>query len=403
MSTQKTSLGGNGPQPPIDDTEDLGLSEDTMPVAEDPSGFVANTPVQDLAGRSVRPLTDAELTRAHKMQAGNVPMFGNPSIGPEGRELPPVNRQQQPRQSSPQAQQQAEAMLPDYLRGDAPRPDTQQRAQQSQESSRLAPSDKLAAARSFQFDEIKRAVAHLLDEEESAKAEGDYLAAHQARRMIENLVEDYQFDKVEKPKPEHPAMTKLKANLGLTQIKPATVEWAGTNWMFAATNARIDQWVNETTRQDGSNIAAVVISSALVGIDGVPLFEFLGVPLEEEYTMSDPVQHNIVGYEDKITVTKYWKYCQCGAKLRVTEEKCARCGASHSKFEMPTDLRMECATVFYDFLEENFGPYEELALLLKKKSEVMKDRRFDKEELFPLAMPTDEPKTIPKSPSGEES
>jgi len=408
MSTQKTSLGGNGPQPPDDNTEeDLGLSEDHTPMAEDPSGFVAASPVQNLSGRSVRPMTDSDLTRAHQMQAGNVPMFGNASVGPEGgKELPPIQRQPQAPAASSRTQQQAEEMLPDYMRSGAPK---QEDNPQSKGSSHLGdpqgftPSDKLALAQSYQFDEIRRAVEHLLNEEENARASGDYLAAHQARRLIDNLIEDYDFDKVEKPKAEHPAMSKLKANLGLEQIKPTTIPWAGSNWMFAATNARLDQWVNETTSNDGSNIAAVVISASLVGLDDVPMFEFLGIPLEEEYSMSDPKQHGMVGGGSRITVTRFWKYCQCGAKIRVNEEKCNHCGAVHSKFEMPTDLRMECAEVFYNFLEEEFGPYEELAILLKKKSDVMKDRRFNKEELYPLAMPLEEPKTIPKSPSGEES
>jgi hypothetical protein len=409
MGTQKTGIGGGDvPSAPRENVvqaepqgEDLGIPEDGGTYIDDPSGFVANAPVKDLHGRRVRPLSDQELERAHRMQAGNVPMFGDPSLGDQPQTIEDRNgqRMQNPQQApNRDAMRKAEQMMPDFMRTPQQQEPTTSRTQQPKQPP-TGYEAASAAVQSAAFDETANMLQHLIDQEIAARNRGDYHTAAQARNMAERLTENYKLTRTSQKRDEHAAMQRLRSALGLEQIKPTEIEWAGFTWQFEPTNHRLDIWVTESLRQDGMNLAALMISAAIVGIDNVPIYDFLGIALEEEYTMTakDPKQ----SFGNKVIRSKlYTKYCNCGVEVGVKDTSCPACKRSHSPFDMPIELRERCAMMFYEFLENDFGPYEELAILLDMKAAKMKDRRLDKAELYPLAVPSQEVKTTTDSQSG---
>lgn len=414
MSTQKTSV----PRSEADDTdqtvaaqqeagEDLGLSEDAGNIVDDPSGFVASTPVEMMQGRRVRPVSNAELERAHRMQAGDVPMFGPSMTSKDGQKPVQQSNTEKPQQrENPQAREKAEAMMPGFMKGDAP-PTTQYSAQQpvdeAQPRRTSRQSAAVKAAHEEMFHDSANMIRQLLDQEAEASNRGDYKGAAQARQLAEKIADGYEFNQVIKPRTDHPAMVKLKANLGLEQIKPTSVEWAGTKWTFAATNARLDNWVVQNLRDGGVNIAALMISAGLVAIDDVPIYEFLSIPIVEDHTVRTTDDNGNVTDTQTISVYKHRKFCACGAQVNLDEKECFSCHAKLDPSDIPTELRLYCAERFNKFLEEEFGPYEELAMLFEMKTELMKDRQIHKEELFPLAISSQEAETTTNSQSGDES
>jgi len=421
MGTQKTGInsGGppEGPDTPSGETgaveEDLGLTEDSGNIVDDPSGFVANAPVQQMMGRRVRPVSNEDLERAHRMQAGEgVPMF-EPSMTDKDGKKPEMQRgaQQRGPAANPAAQSKAEEMMPDYLRQSpaGPPPGEAQAYQQVQEGApqqapaAAQPTAAASAAQQALFENSAEMLRQLLDQEVELRNRGDYGGAAEARQVAENIAEGYTLERVVPKKKEHPALAKLKANLGLAQIKPAAVEWAGVKWHFAPTNGRLDNWVALNLRDEGINAAALMVSAGLVGVDGVPIYEFLSIPLVEEHTISRAAEKGEVVDAKTISVNIFRKFCTCGVQVSVDEKECFSCGAQLDPFDMPTDLRLLCAERFSEFLEEEFGPYEELPLLFDKKREVMKDRQMDKATLYPLAMPSQEVETTTNSQSGDES
>lgn len=420
MGTQKTRLPGAGdsPEEPLEPQEsgaveeDLGLTEGMGNIVDDPSGFVANAPIEAMYGRRVRPMSNAELERAHHMQAGNVPMFGQPSIGDKDGKMPeqPISepRREEPR-ANPNARRQAEVLMPDYLK-DAPPQDKPPQQNSNYPSSKENSSGKstrqsvaATAAQQALFDESTAMIERLLEQEAAARNRGDYQTAAEARQLAESIAEDYEFERVVKPKEEHPGLKRLRARLGLEQIKPASVNWAGFKWMFAVTNARLDRWVGRSMNEDNSNLASLIIASSLIGIDDVPLYDFLSIPIEEEHTVTNKDENGNIIDTKKVTVSIFKKFCICGAEVKIDETECYSCKAKLNIYDVPTDLRMLCAERFYNFLEEDFGPYEGLPILIDRRNELMKSRQVDMRELYPLAFSSQEAKTTTSSQSGDES
>ena len=421
MPTQKTHINGGGPEEtesvepsPQAEGDDLGLSENAGNIVDDPSGFVVNTPVETMHGRRVRPVPSSELERGHRMQAGDgVPMFG-PSLtnkdGTPAEDQPKrVTARNPQQQAHPEARQKAESMMPSFMKEDAPPPaqnyaapqrpadELQQQQQQQQQPATIT------AARQAMFTDSADMIRQLLDQEAAARNRGDYKGAAEARQMAEKIADGYEFNPVVNPRKEHPALLKLKASLGLEQIKPASIEWAGTKWSFAVTNARLDGWVAKNLRDGGVNIAALMISAGVVAIDDVPIYEFMSVPIVEDHTVRTVDDDGKVVDEQTVSVHLHRKFCVCGAQVNLEEKTCFSCHASLDPSNIPTDLRLVCAERFNKFLEEEFGPYEELAVLFEKKVALMKDRQIHKEELFPLAMSSQEAVTTTSSQSGDES
>jgi len=396
-----------GKAPAPKDGQDLGIPEDGGPIADDPSGFVPEGAPRELHGRRVRPVSPADLEKAHRMHAGDTPMFGDPSVEGGAPKTEDLRTQQAPAQD-PSARNKAEQMMSGMFNAQAPTTNRMQQTapppvQENPSPFAAHPGDS-PEAREYRMTQSSAALEYLLQQEHGARDKGDYAAAEQARRMIDSLTNGVKVERTPKTKGRHPALKKLMANLGLERIKPESIEWAGTTWMFAPNTMRMDRWIADNLEDDGFNIAPLMISAGLVGLDGVPIYEALGIPMDAEYKVSEADVEEGGNPEKTVTinVALYRKFCECGSEIQVESKLCEHCGTKHDPFDIPSDLRIKCADVFYEMLEEKFGAYEELATLLELKNRTMKDRRMDKEELYPLARPSQEQKETPTSQSGDE-
>jgi hypothetical protein len=421
MGTQNSNLGDgqrptNQPPEPEEDANDLGIPANAPQMTEDPAGFNPRGAATVLKGRRVLPVQDGELPEAHKMYAGrDTPMFGADSFKKRGPDeapatsMPPPQARQEVQQDPAQAAAAAQRVMPPFLNPDAAPPPAAapmaQQAQQQQQQQVPPPTDMspeaiadAAQMADYRLTQTTAALEYLTREERAARERGDYLAAEQAQNMAQRLGEDFNIKRVPKGEGRHPAMAKLMANLGLEKIERQTVPWAGSDWTFAPTNSTLDLWVNSQVEDDGRNFPALLISAGLVGLDGVPIYDVLRVPL----TATLVVTEKATGKQRKVDVAMYRRVCDCGHELHVTTEKCDNCGTVHDPFDIPMDLRASCAEAMLRFFENDFGAYEELAFLLEKKNEVMPDRAADKETLYPLAMPSPDPKTTTDSQSGDE-
>ena len=420
MGTQKSRLdGGTRPpnDPPSDDEQDLGIPTDGPYMAEDPAGFTPKSEPTTIAGRRMRPLQEGELSEAHRQYAGDkTPMFGVDSFRKDGPPPDKPTSMPPPRQNAdPLLQQQANAaqsaraaqrLMPGFLQ-DSPAQMQQQApppmgmpAQAYQQQPQMgAPMTEDQQLTDFRMAQTTAALEYLTREEKSARDRGDYLAAEQAHSMAERLNSEYDIKRVPRGQGRHPAMAKLLANLGLERIERATVQWAGSDWTFAPSNATLDAWVSNTVEDDGRNFPALVVSAGLVALDKVPLYEALRIPLDATLVVTDKA----TGAQRKVDVAMYRKYCDCGHELVVTAEKCDNCGTLHDPLDIPRDLRMKCAEAMYNLFENEFGAYEELVFLLEEKNKVMPDRQRDKEKVYPLAMPSPEQNETTDSQSGDES
>lgn len=414
MGTQKHRLEG-GDEPPrdsTDDEQDLGIPTEGPPMAEDPTGFTPKAGPQMLAGRQVRPLDPGDLSESHRRYAGaDTPMFGASSFGkgPQAEQggMPPPQAQQgarRPREEA-DAQAQAQRLMPQYLNEGPPQqPARQQYAQPQQgtpppSATYPDPNDDTQQLKDYRMMQTTAALEYLTKEEQAARERGDYLAAEQARNMTERLGDDFHIQRVPQGEGRHPAMEKLLANLGLEKIERQEVPWGGSKWLFAATPPTLDHWVSTNMEEDGRNFAALLVSAGLVGLDGIPIYQVLGVPLTAKLVVTEKA----TGETRKVDVALYRKICDCGYEMEVTAKECANCKMLHDPFDIPTDLRQKCAVAWNEMLENKFGAYEELAYLVEEKNLVMKNRTTDKEELYPLVMPSPEQKTTTTSPSGDES
>jgi len=242
-------------------------------------------------------------------------------------------------------------------------------------------------------DEASSAAAtfeYLAEVERRSRNEGDLASAAQARNMSVKLQDSFIINPRSKTKMEHPALTKLLTNLGLKKISHTPIEWGGSTWIFSATNAQLDYWVSNSMDKDGLNIVALTISASVVGLDDVPVYEVLNIPLKKKFevaSLDNPDETT------EVEIVLYKKYCTCGNQIEIDIEECPLCGASQDKFEMPLDLRLMCANRFNQMLTEQFGAYEALPQLLRLRREHMKDRRLDAKELYPLVIPSSEEKT----------
>ncbi len=407
MPTQKTGMDG-GSLPPKDQepadqseqTDDLGIPENVV-IDDDPTGYVPDVPVEELAGRRVRRVRGEHLEEAHTLYAGkNVRMDGSHS-GPPGMPqqlddptTSPVER------VTKETETDAQRLMPAAYKNQPPRsappptsqpypkerPEKSAATEQEPASKTLRIGRKAAEAAATSFE-------YLNEMERAAMDKGDMGAAAQARALSDQLQEEYTVKQQSEQKQEHPALTKLLTNLGLKKIARTSIEWGGSDWMFAPTNAELDYWVARNMDEGGLNIPALAVSAGIVGLDDVPIYEVLNIPLKKLHVVtSEDDEENEEG--QKCYLTLYKKYCHCGNLIEVDSETCPICGASQDKFDIPMDLRLACAQKFNQMLAEQFGAYESLGQLLDLRSNQMKDRRFDAEELFPLVTPSSEEETI---------
>jgi len=415
MPTQKTGIGGGKLPPKNEETKekveetnnniDLGIPDNVV-IDDDPTGWVPDVPVDEIAGRKVRQITPEHLEEAHRRYAGSGVRITGETTSLPSSENPDSH---QPVDDSPlgtptsSTVSEAARLMPDAYKN-TPQQGTTKQGPVSQP---LREKETIDTEEPYEYetpdvlrigkDEAKSAAMtfeYLSGAEKQAREQGDFGAAAQARNMINKLQDDYKFRQNSEAKMEHPALTKLLTNLGLKKIKQTPIEWGGSKWTFAATNAELDYWVTKNMDEEGMNIIALSISAGLVGLDDVPLYEVLNVPLTKNFEVASlDATDEDNEQKQEVTLDLYQKYCTCGNQITVSSEECPICGASQDVFDIPLHLRMVCAQRFNQLLSEKFGAYEALPQLQRLRRDAMKDRRLDARELFPLVIPSSEEKT----------
>ena len=324
--------------------------------------------VVNIAGREMRPANlGEEMRRSIEERQGDYP---------EGE----YNPMMPPPQMQPGSKEQVDKMLPGFL--------------QEQQTAPAAPNKE-----EQKKTERKEALATMLSEEYlEARTQGDNLRADKLKGLIGDALGDVGPKRVRKAKPVHPALHKLRQNLGLQRIPPTTVEWAEQKWHFAPAPPTIDQWAIQVAEQGISNYSILKLAGSIVGIDEAPLYEVFGIDLVAEYQPTDNSQ--------PIFVQLYEKQCDaCGETIAVSATECPACDSLHDPFDMPLDLRLRCADEMHKFFTKDFGPYEQLRQLYTKMREEMKDRLADGQELYGpfLKLALDESSaTTDTTPSGDE-
>lgn len=289
--------------------------------------------------------------------------FAGQSIG-DGVTPPPPD---------PQAKQQLDEMLPEFLK---------KKEQEAQRANAVMEQEKIEMA------------AKLSDRAIEARKRGDDRLALELQDALGEILGSSRPKRIRQKKEVHPALAKLRRNLGLSKIRPATIEWADSKWHFAPAPPIIDNWVVTMQEQSMGSWAALKISANLVGIDDTPLYHVFGIELEAQYdTLAPQVLYN--------------KFCDsCGDVLRADTICCANCGSMMDPFSMPLDLRIECAQRAHRFFVEEFGPYEDMNQLYTLMRDAMPDRVSDREALygpFLHTSPTSSPETITTPSGGEQS
>jgi hypothetical protein len=390
--TTGTTAGPQGPKEPQDPREqqvesvtppsefseapeemlDLGIPDGM--IDDDPGGYVPQAPVQELAGRKVRPMSPQDLSRAHQQ------INGERLPDESGMKTEQAPRQQRAEQAGMAAQ--AQRLLPEAFRQQEP-------SQPSRSPATPAQSQEEAQTLQETHQQVSRAASafeYLVKVDREAKASGDPEKAAQTSALLGTIKSQVNIKERSSTPGRSPVLQRLVEHFGLEKIKPAEVEWGGFKWRFAPTNTRMDLWVGAKLAGNGYNAAALLIAAGVVGIDGEPIYRVMNIPLSKDYEISDLTKT----VTKAITLPLYNKRCTCGREVDLTVDKCEACGCQIDPFELPIELRIESAERLYRFLEENFGVYEELAELVEQKDKLMKNRVINRDELYPF---------LPKKPS----
>jgi len=300
-----------------------------------------------VAGREMRPVDlGAEIRKSIEERQGDYP---------DDQQYNPL---MPPPQMQPGSKEQVDKLLPEFLQKQQAAPAAAPHADEQKKADR------------------KEALAAMLSEEYmEARTQGDNTRAERLKGLIGDALGDVGPKRVRKAKPPHPALLKLRQNLGLQRIPAIVVEWGQQKWHCAPAPPAIDHWAIQVAEQGISNYSILKLAGSVVGIDDAPLYEVFGIDLVAEYQPTDGSQ--------PIFVQLYDKQCDaCGETIAVATTACSACDSLHDPFDMPLNLRLRCVDELHKFFMKDFGPYEELRQLYTLMREAMKDRLADKEELY---------------------
>lgn len=307
----------------------------------------------DVGGRQLKPVNmQQELGKAYRDMYPENYEEGNPMQPP-----PPT--------ADPAGKEEVDRLLPEFLKDETPEP--QQQAQSEQGS----------------VDEKDVESANLISQQiVEARKRGDYDTAKALEDVLNQMVSKVP-KRVRPKKNVHPALKKLRRNLGLQKIKPATVEWGGSMWHFAAPPPAVDHWIYKMNQSELGSFSSLKVAGALVGIDKAPVYEIFNVDTEAYYNAeNDP---------EPVKVRIYEKRCDaCGEVNDVGATSCPQCESVLDPFDMPLELRIQCVDLVHKFFMSEFGPVEELRDLHLKMREVMPDRIDQKDDLYGPFLPTSE-------------
>lgn len=317
------------------------------------TGIGKEEELEDVGGRQLKPINmQQEMGKAYRDMYPENYEEGNPMNPP-------------PPRADPNATEEVERLLPDFLRGEEA---------QGQNGPRTP---------SQPTDEKDVESANLISQQiVEARKRGDYDTAKALEDVLSQMV-----DKVPKrvrPKRDaHPALQKLRRNLGLQKIKPATVEWGGSTWHFAAPPPAVDHWIAKMVQNELGTFSSLKIAGSLVGIDDAPVYKVFNVDLVAHFNAdNDP---------EPVKVRIYEKRCDaCGEVNDVDATACAQCESALDPYDMPLELRLQCVDLVHKFFMSEFGPLEELRDLHLKMREVMPDRIDQKEDLYGPFLPSSE-------------
>lgn len=273
----------------------------------------------------------------------------------------------------PQAKQKLDEMLPDFLK----------KKEEEEKHTTVA----------VEQEKIEM-VSRLSDRAIEARKRGDDRLALELQEAVAEVLGTNRPKRIRQKKSVHPALAKLRRNLGLAKIKPATIEWADSKWHFAPAPPLLDQWVITMQEQNMGMWSALKVAANLVGIDDTPLYSVFGIELEAEY--------DTIG-----TQPLYNKFCDaCGEVVRADILTCPNCSNLMDPYTMPLDLRIECAQRAHRFFVEEFGPYEDIGQLYNLMRDAMPDRVRDREALYGPFLhisPISSAETITTPSGGEQS
>jgi len=275
--------------------------------------------------------------------------------------------------ADPQVKQQADELLPEFLK---------KKEQEVQQNAAVVEQEKIEMA------------AHLSDRAREARKRGDDRLALELQDAMADILGSNRPKRIRQKREVHPALAKLRRNLGLSKIRPATIEWADSKWHFAPAPPIIDNWAVTVQEQGMGSWAALKVAANLVGIDDTPLYHVFGIELEAQYDNLGPQ-------------TLYNKFCDaCGEVVRADVITCPSCSNLMDPYNMPLDLRIECAQKAHRFFIEEFGPYEDMMQLYTLMRDAMPDRVRDREALYGPFLhisPTSSAETITTPSGGEQS
>jgi hypothetical protein len=425
---QRTSIkgsGGGGPKKPRDDgweekqkddnpvidarelvaeeDDDLGLSPDEEAFIPDPTGFEAEGPVHNIAGRDMIQLDRKQLSDLHYAHAGNASMVPDPNKDLSDRPLPdpdkfkqedlkgpqPQNAQQRAAQTAAEKETLADEVMGGFTsNSQVPEPPPIQQPHQGvappQQPGSKEPGIAVAPGEEQEAVQVLEAVVL---RSQKARDEGDIRLANELSTMAQKIIEGTHLKRVQPQKETHPTASKLLEAFGLQKIGSEEIPWMGFKWMFRARPPTLDFWITTHSGANNTDLNAALVSSTVVAIDGDPVWKVFNIPLTASYKVEGTtLLEGMEPDEAAIDVQVYRKTCDsCSCEVTIDTDTCPTCGASVDPFDVPIELRFKYAETVFRFITEklglDFADLQELVSLYRKS---MKDRMFDKEELYPL-------------------
>lgn len=280
----------------------------------------------------------------------------------------------------PEAKARADRLTPEFLK------------QKAKEEAKAAK----AAKRELIADGVRAELAEKLsDQILEARQAGNTTLAEQLKDTLGKLLHEVAPKRVREPKPPDPVLTRLREKLGLQRIKGTKIPWGGFKWQFAPPPPMTDHWVAQAVEAGLGTFSALRVAAACVGIDGTPIYKVFNIALTGEFEPSSG--------GPTVEVRYFLKRCEaCGDRVEIDATDC-ECGSHLDPFDMPVDLRVQCAERLHTFFLKEFGPYEQLTDLYNLLRAEMPDRVEDREQLYPFlkASPGSSRKTD-TTPSGDE-
>lgn len=392
------------------DLQDLGLNEDELaaePFIPDPSGYDAQGPMHEIAGRKMIRLTPQQLAEMHAAQAPGQRMVNDPHAELDHDIRSPDEMEEDARRREYEdayGKAEADKLMKGYS---AAPPPPQEPSAPSDATTQPRPSQpprqtdnttsKVQVAPG-EVGEAVQVIEALINKAAKHRYEGDLKTSAELTALARDIIEAGKVKRVQPQKERHPALQRLLSNIGIEKIKPVTIPWMGSTWVFAPRPETMDFWVAENITEGGLDLSLILIAASLVGL-GIdepnadppdPLWKVLNIGLTASYEMEKESEIDGVPSDTKpYTIQVYHKTCEsCAMQVPVQDDTCATCGAKQDIYDVPLDLRLRYAVLMKQFLQEKLGISTKiLSDLVTKMRTQMKDRRLDKEELYPLALP----------------